>query len=424
MLEQTSLNGVVYLSLELEEKGKTKLVTKNAILTNIQFGPYKPIIIHQNPRTEVIMIEYPEENNAGYLYQREDNQWNLIQEVDAVTQPDDITTNYLYGMAIYKDTETTYTVPYMIQNEPNVTLDITPDINVCSMPPTMTGYPYDIEFTYKSELIDLIGHLTATYADKYKRPLNPSFIKGNKYFPTSVDNLTTTVSDICKVPKKYPVVVMLNKHADSAEFACIDLEPGYTPEELEVAESFDAYYKEDTPRGGKHYLVKPNKDNTEFKYRISKQLEVQVHCLITFYGINGQFLNSNPSETSFEQYDVVGHQSTIITTTDAPDNVSEIVDELMIAITKLGTTGKIKAIRAYKTIDDISRADFTAIARLYNTDIKPFESDIPKDSLPWVLAEYASLVIPARLKHSTSRNGVPYLVYLANIITSKETKND
>lgn len=425
MLEQSSLNGAVYLSLEANENGKTKLTSKSAILSNIEFGPFNNIILHQNPRTDMILIEYPDENNKGYLYNKVDNEWVLIQELTASTKEDDILSDYLYGMAKYNDNGEIYTVPYMIKNEPpNITLEIIPDRHKCTMPPTLTGYPYDQVFTYPEPLINLIGDLTATYTDKYKRPLHPSFIQSNKYFPTSVDNLTTTFKDISNVPRKYPIVVMLNNHGGITKYACIDLEPGYTDEDLKLAESFDAYYVEDTPRGGKHYLVKPNPDNNEFKYRITEHLEVQVHCLITFYGINGQYRTDNPTESTFDEYTIVGHNTMDMISSDAPDGIDDLLSEIIKAIDLLGTTGKIRALRAYKTISDDSLADFTALARLYHTDIEPFKSEIPTESLPWVLAEYASAIIPARLKHSTSRNGVPYLVYLANKIIFKGVKNN
>ena len=420
MLEQSSLNGAVYLSLELVENGKTKLITKNAILSNIEFGPPSEIVLHQNPRTELILIEYVNENSEGYLYEKSHDKWIKVDQIKSTNQIDDTLNRYLYGMATYKDKNTTYTVPYMIQNEPpNITLDIVPNRDECIMPPTLTGYPYDQIFTYDNKLIDLIGKLTATYTDKYKRPLHPAFMKSNKYFPVALENIATTFMEISKTPKPFPIVVMLNSSTTYADFACIDLEPGYTPDELVVAESFDAYYVEDTPRGGKHYLVKPNKENTEFKYRISEHLEVQVHCLITFYGINGKFLNDNPSESSFESYTVVGHNTMSLISTEAPTDIIDIVSEVTKAVDILGTTGKIKALRVYKTEPDDSRADFTALARLYYTDIIQFKTEIPIGSLPWVLAEYASTIIPARLKHSTSRNGVPYLVYLANKIVFK-----
>lgn len=426
MLEQSSLNGAVYLSLELVENGKPKLITKNAILSNIQFGPPSEIILHQNPRTDLILMEYVNEDSEGYLYKKSKDKWIKIDQIKSTTQIDDTLNRYLYGMATYKDKDITYTVPYMIQNEPpNITLDIVPKRDECIMPPTLTGYPYDRIFTYDDRLINLIGNLTATYTDKYKRPLHPAFIKSNKYFPVALENISTTFKEISNNPKPFPIVVMLNSSKTSAEFACIDLEPEYTPEELAIAESFDAYYVEDTPRGGKHYLVKPNKDNTEFKYRISEHLEVQVHCLITFYGINGKYLTDNPKESSFDKYTAVGRNKMSMISTDVPEDIADIVSEVTKAVEILGTTGKIKAQRAYKTIPDASRADFTALARLYYTDIIQFKNEIPIESLPWVLAEYASTIIPARLKHSTLRNGVPYLVYLANkIIFKGDNQND
>ena len=57
----------------------------------------------------------------------------------------------------------------------------------------------------------------------------------------------------------------------------------------------------------------------------------------------------------------------------------------------------------------------------YGYTILPFIKEIPENMLPWVLAEYTSNIIPARLKHIDNRQGVPYLVYLAlKIIKNRE----
>lgn len=409
MLEQSTQNGAVYLSQEKEEKGKTKLITKSVVINRVQFGPPSPIIIHRNPYTSKILVEYPNETeNNGYIY---DN-GVLAQRINATTNPEDDLLHYLYGVARVEDER----VPYFIQNTPRVTLDDMPDKEHFTLPPTVGGYPYDTVFTYNPKLISLLGDIKATYVDKYKRPIHPAYIKRGRFFPVELDNVTTLFGELADSNKPFPVVIQLDK----TDFGCIDLEPGYTDDEYELAASFDAYYVEDTPNGGKHFIVK-NTDNA-YKYRLSEHIEGLVNTAVTLYGINGEWLNDQPEDVSFSDYTEVGNKQRSITISDKrPDGLDNVVADITQAIEQMGSTGKRRAKRAYKTSDDESWCDFTALSRLYRFDIFPLKASISDDMLPWVLAEYGATVIPARLKHQTTRNGVPYLIYLSHkIIHNKQ----
>ena len=407
MLEQSTQNGAVYYAEEKEENGKKKLITRSVVINQVQFGQPCLINIHRNPRTDSILVEYPEENGSnGYIYQ--DGQ--LIRQIPSVTNSDDEVFSYLYGIALI---ENKY-VPYFIQNNPTTTLDKLPDRNQFILPSTLRGYPYDQTFAYDPALSSLLSDVKATYVDRYKRPIHPVYIERERYFPVNMDNVATTFKDIAKVPKAFPIVVSL----DGVDIACIDLEPGYTEADERLAQSFDAYYVEDTPNGGKHFLVKNDED--VYKYRVSDHIEILINTMATIYGLNGTWLTHTPNKVVFDKYDEVGNNTPVSISAKQPPGLAELVHEVTSAIERIGSTGKRRAKRAYTTSDNKSWCDFTALSRLYRFDIKPFEESIPKELLPWVLAEYGSTVIPSRLKHQTERLGVPYLVYLSYKVINPE----
>lgn len=404
MLEQSTKNGAVYLSQEKEEDGRKKLITQSVVINRVAFGPPTAIIIHRNPATPKILVEYPHENdNNGYIY----SDGTLEQQIVATTNPNDDVLHYLYGLAEINN----QIMPYFIQNTPNVTLDIEPDRSAFKLPPTVRGYPYNTTFTYDKRLIDLVGHVKSTYVDKYKRPIHPVYIERSRFFPVELDNVSTTFKEIINKQPFFPIVLQLN----NTDFGCIDLEPGYTEEEYNIATSFDAYYVEDTPNGGKHFLIKNN--DSGYKYELSKNIEGIANTAITLYGLNSKWLNDTPNLVTFNHYSEVGNKTVPLNiSNNRPDNIDKVLTDITHAIEHMGSTGKRRAKRAYKTSNDDSWCDFTALSRLYHFDIRPLQSSIPKNMLPWVLAEYAATVIPARLKHQTMRNGVPYLTYLSNKI--------
>lgn len=408
MLEQSTQNGAVYLSQEKEEKGSARLVTKPVVINRVEFGPPSPIIIHRNPRTSKVLVEYPNETeNNGYIY----GNGVLEQQISATTNPDDDLLEYLYGLAKVEGD----IVPYFIQNTPRVTLDDTPNREHFVLPPTVSGYPYERLFSYDPKLVSLLSDIKATYIDKYKRPIHPVYIQRGRFFPVELDNVSTTFGELATVNKLFPVAIQLDK----TDFGCIDLEPGYTEEDYELASSFDAFYVEDTPNGGKHFLVKTTDD--AYKYQLTNHIEVLVNTAVTMYGINEEWLNDQPNAVTFHGYTEVGStQATIDMSDKRPDGLDNIVADITKAIDQIGSTGKRRARRAYKTSDDESWCDFTALSRLYRFDIQPLQASISDDMLPWVLAEYGASVIPARMKHQTTRNGIPYLTYLAHKIIYNE----
>lgn len=404
MLEQSTQNGAVYLSQEKIENGQMKLVTKSVVINRIKFGPPSSIIIHRSPRTTTILVEYPEENgNNGYIY----NDNRLEKRIPAVTNADDDLLTYLYGIAIVDDE----VVPYFIQNNPVVSITDVPDRDAFSLPPTVGGYPYDNVFTYDERIIALLGNAKATFVDRYKRPIHPVYMTRNRFFPTDLDTVNTTFGELVQTKQPFPLVVQLN----NTSFGCLDLEPGYTEEEYDLATSFDAYYVEDTPNGGKHFLIRNTDEG--YKYTLSENLEGITNTAITIYGLNGQWLNDNPDAVTFDAYTEVGTAQTQFEINEnRPAGLDTVVADVTHAIDQMGSTGKRRALRAYKTSDDESWCDFTALSRLYRFDILPFKSSIPEEMLPWVLSEYGASIIPSRMKHQSNRNGVPYLTYLAHKI--------
>lgn len=411
-LEQSKLNNPVYFTKETkDERGRDKLINKTVNIGSIKFGMPMHIAIHRNPATTDIMVVYdnlPQPN--GYIY---DKDGNPVRRVVSKNNKDDKIFKYWYGTAEVDG----YKTPYLIQNKPPHTADLSTDLSHFELPPVLKGFGYDRIFSYDDKLIALIGDRPATFTDKYKRPLNfISLLNKQLYFPVALDKIATKFSQVAKQKVPFPAVVIINPEGRPIKYATIDLEPGYSDEDKQLADSFDAYYREDTPRGGKHYLVRTSDDSDAFKYRLTPKIEAQTRAQITFYGINGEFLNDDPEISDFSEYEAVGTNDSVVIDPHAPEGVDETIDQCRDLIAKMGTTGARQAKRVYLTDTDLSHADFMALLCLYRTDIKPLEEYIPKDMLPWVLAGYASTIIPGRVKHNTMRNGVPYLVYLATKI--------
>lgn len=422
MITQSKLNGPLYLNHIDIENGKEKLMSKALPIPDIKFGYPQSINIHMNPYTESILLERVYDDAPPDYRMYTNNKFTTTLSPTQDEMMEDTVHSYYYGIAEYA----TERMPYLIQNEPPVSIDVLPDYETFTLPPILSGYPYEQTFTYSDELLNVIGHLPATYTDRYKRPINASAMNNGYYFPTTIDKVTTPMRDLVGKHTHYPIVVRLNDYTAESVFVCLDLEPGYTDEELEIAESYDVIYKEETPRGGKHYLARIKDGENVFKYRISTHLEAQINCQITFYGINGQIINPNAEPISLSKYEEVGNKSNITAIMDKPPGVDELIARLEEYNVRLGSTGKQAAKRVYVYDKDDSHADFMALLRIYRLDILPNIKllSISDDALPWVLAGYAQDIIPARLKHADDRAGVPYLVYIANkIIGGPHAKN-
>lgn len=390
MIEQSKRNGPVYYS----EAGE-KLISKKIPIPDIKFG--KPIEVLFRQKDNIIEVE---PIGAGY---------SLIylngQYIDkGPSSPRGF--RYLAGIAEYEEKKT----PYFIQNTPPVTLEDTLDIYNMMLPVSLTGYSYQQTFVFPEELLPISGDLPATYVDYYKRPMNPELLTSGVYIPIGIDMVKTTVSEIARIPRNFPIVVNLV----GTDYAVIDLEPGYTEDDLQEAESYSYIYKEDTVRGGKHYLIRTTEKG--FKYRASKHLEIINRTMCTFYGINGTVVDLNAPAVSFEDrnYEEVGRQS--VTLKEAPEGVREVVVSLKDINLNRPTLGKVRT--AYELDSDKSHADYMALRTIFYDDIYTHVPEIiaygmTKEDLPWVLAEYGGGMIPYREKHDTERRGCPYLVYVA-----------
>ncbi len=413
MIEQTGLNAPLRYTKEVVENGKDKLISKTVIIDNVLFGPPEKIQIHRKRGENELYLVKREIQKEYYLY-KNNKLLNKLILTDEQVQNDEIT-NYLYGIAKYNGE----IVSYLIQNTPNVRITNKPSYDEFMLPSIFRGFTYNMTFMYNKQLIELIGNLPATYTDKHKRPINSNALKYNLHYPISMDKITSTFQQIAnKYDYHMPIVVNLS----NTEFGCIDLEPNYTQNDLKLADSFDAYYVEDTPRGGKHYLVKI-KQSSVFKYRINDKIEVQANCQITLYGRNGIFKSNNVEYSDFSKYKVIGHTSNEITLTTKPPEVTNIVNNLYNNKTLLSDTYMKQLQRNYLVDNDASHADFMLMYDIYKKAIKPLQSQYNTQLLPWILAEYSVKYLPPRAKHSSERCGVPYLVYVADKIINNQTTN-
>lgn len=396
MIEQSKLNGPLYYSNVVNDK----LISKQINPSDVSFGPYREIRVYKQDSGYVVEDLL---SQKAYYYEKGVRQ----NEVDFV----DHGKRYLAGVAQYDDNKT----QYLIQNTPDIVSlqDTLP--KEFHAPVSMTGYPYDQRFTFSDDFIDLIKDLPATYVDKYKRPLNLDMFREGFYLPINIASVTSKVSDLeFNIP--FPIVVNL----EHSEYAVIDLEPGFTDKDLNLIKDFDLIYQEDTPRGGKHLLVR-TKDKA-FKFRISKNCEVVNQSMCTFYGINGKVLDTNAEYVTFsdKNYTEVGRDKVVIT--KASKHVMTFVEQIK-AFYKDDPYGEQLATHEYTHETDLSLADFKALVHLYRNNVKPLVdvegSNVSPGDIPWILAEYARTVIPYREKHDSNRLGAPYLVYVATAVIKR-----
>lgn len=407
MLEQSKLNGPVYHS-----KTNTKSVaTRQVDIPDIKFGPPVALIIHRNPMSDKLLVE-DVQNQEAYVYGQ-----HCEQLVKPITYENDKLYKYYCGIAEFENEKQVY----WIKNQPPVTISDQVVLTELTLPASITGYPYEQTFTFSDELIDILGPLTATYVDKYKRPLNAEAMENDIYLPIGIDKVTSKFHEIVNKHTHFPIVCQL----DETPFGLLDLEPGYTDEELAEAESYQYIYKETTPRGGIHYLIRT--DSEAFKYRVSEHLEVIVNAMVTFYG-GGEIKDINAPtipESQFSEYKELGHQSIEVKKSDK--DVVAIVDKLQFANKRDKTLGEQMVTKQYEIDHDLSHADFMSCIHLMEHNIGPYLKSIKTfgftdDDIPWIIAEYVSRLIEFRLKHNREIVGVPYLVYVATKVYSQYTK--
>lgn len=411
MIEQSTLNGPIYLSESSGKILKSQQISPNDIL----FGPYKSIFI-KGCEDHSFKYKYIDTTNAYHVINQEQNPC------------EDFADGFFYnvGLCLYEDTEHLY----FIQNDPVISKpELVMEKDIMIAPSSLIGYPYTQKFHISKDLVNYIGKdLPATYVDKFKRPLNPTFLKNGIYLPINIDHITTTLDEITSVDKYFPVVVNFK----NTDYAIVDLEPNHTPDELKNAESLNYFYKEDTPRGGKHYIIKTH--SSGFKYRISENLEIINQSMCTLYGINPvlNLTNTEYEDLDSKNYTVIGNKSTTVVKSDK--DYSKTIQAIH-SFHKESSPSYHHIKNNYENDKDASHADFIALYILYLEDIKPalFNDPIVQgslfqkndsytyDDLPWILYEYAMTlnIIPYRDKHSTLRKGVPYLVYVASAVIDR-----
>lgn len=397
MLEQTRKNGRVYNV----QPGEKSVLSKTAKIPEYEFGPYRPITVYRVNDYEMWVKD--EAHGDWYHYKGDSYPLALISQKDFHEEPAP-GCFYLYGMAGQGD----LTIPYFVQDMPYVQKHIIPDIQAMEMPFSMRALDYGRRFTYPKGLKDLLRDCPAAYADRYKRPVIRS--QGHTY-PISLAKQSYKWEELPEA--RYPVVVDLS----GTKFAVLDLEPMHTTDEEMTYESIMGYYEEETIRGGKHKLVRL--DDPTFKFRYGKGLELIVNGMVTFYGIKGVMLSSNPPPMQTTGFAPVGHVARMMRPIDMPSEIQSLLAKLETYTGDLSLI-KIKIRDKHRLNADNSNREFNILLDLYKIAIAPYRSQFDDGSLPWVLAAYARDVIEPREKHATQRNGLPYLVYLSAIICEKK----
>lgn len=397
MLEQTRKNGRVYNV----QPGETSVLSKQAKIPEYEFGPYRPITVYRIHDYEMWVKD--EAHGDWYHYKGDTYPLTLVSREDH--HEESVSGDfYLYGMADHVGD----LIPYFVQDMPYVQKHIVPDIQFMEMPFSMRALDYGRIFTYPQTLKDLLKNCPVAYADRFKRPV----IRSNGHtYPISLEKKSFRWNDLPNAA--YPVVADIS----GTNFAVLDLEPVRTSDEELTYESIMGYYEEETMRGGRHKLVKLN--DPTFKFRYGKGLELIANGMITFYGINGVMLSSDPIPMKTTGFAPVGHVARTIKPMDVPS-------EIMLLVAKLETyTGDLDLIRIkirdrHRLNTDNSNREFNMLLDLYRVAVAPYRREFPEDSLPWILTACARDMIKPREKHATTRNGLPYLVYLSAIICEKK----
>lgn len=401
MIEQSKLNGPVYCS---EHEGKS-LSSQTVNITDISFGIPTRLIIHTRDGYGPVLLENPADK-TGIVINENGEILKYLENVQ--TYNNETCHEYYYGVAKYKGERH----PYWIKNIPPVGLDDLGDFKHMNLPSAIVGYPYTQTFDFSTELIDIIGNLQATYVDRFKRPINPDLIQRHLYYPISIDNVKTKFKDISVHPTKFPIVCNLK----DTEFCVFDLEPGFSEADKAKAESYDIIYKEETPRGGIHYLARTN--DMTFKYRFTEKLELITNTMVTFYGINCEMINKDakPITNFSDEWKPVGVSTvTIESATVDIVKINNIVDKLKETFTTQNYWVR-HALSRYNNYDsDESRAEFAFMGSIYRNVLEKLQlfQEATDDEKAWILGQFTQNMIPFRLKHNTARNQIPYLVYSA-----------
>lgn len=416
MLEQSALHGRIFRS---DLMGKT-LVSKPVPLDTIQFGPMRPVQIYRISDKELWVQDKHKGDWYHYLGSFGSLDLPLVGTYprEKIRISDYISGDgffYYYGKALCdaknagsrngKKVEQLY----FVQNEPPVSYAGIPDVNRIQIPLTLQTLDYDRSFHYPEKIKTLLEGIPACYVDRYKRPIKQAY---GRTYPIAMEQVKTTWKELPETT--YPVVVDFGK----TSYAVADLEPEHTSDDLAHFMSLPGFYEEETPRGGKHKVVRIDSDS--FKFRYSPGLEIINQSQVTLYGIGAKWLKDDPENLDITAYHKIGHtEHQVFAVLERPD-VSDAVKAIRRKAEENLSMGVEAASQLYRTDPDESHGEFVALRTLYKQDIKPYANQFPSGLLPWILESYASDVITHREKHETMRSGLPYLVYLAAIIIGKE----
>lgn len=408
MLEQSTLHGRIFHS---EFSSKT-LASKPASIGDISFGPMRLIDIYRISDWE-FWVQHKKTGEWYYYHGTPETQIHPLAGIFSKNDPKigikagEEHFSYYYGKALHKKSnmEDPLETSYFVQNEPSVNFEGIPDINFMELPLTLQALDYNRIFRYPKEIKQLLAAVPACYVDRYKRPIKRIY---GRTYPISMEKVTTTWKDLPETT--YPVVIDFSK----TNFAVADLEPEHTAEDLKHFDSLSGYYEEETPRGGRHKVIRV--EDGRFKFRYSTGLEIINQSQVTLYGINGIWLSDEPEITGVSSYQKVGHVERECTARLERPDVSEEIALLKAKAEENISMAKMTAAKLYAADPDDSHGEFNVLNLLFHQDIKPYARHFSPDLLPWILEGYASDIISHREKHETLRNGVPYLVYLSDII--------
>lgn len=396
MLEQIRKNGRVYDV----RPGEKSVLSRHAAIPDYEFGPYRPVSVYRKDDQEMWVKD--ESHGTWYHYAGSGYMLQLSSTTD-VHEEHGQGCFYLYGMADSKDGRT----PYFVQDAPYVSRPLIPDVQVMEMPFSMLSLDYGRTFSYPSRLKDMLKDCPVAYADRFKRPI---VREAGHTYPISLAKRPSKWGDLPE--SYYPVVADLS----GTHFAVLDLEPVHTEDEEAAYEAVTGYYEEKTMRGGKHKLVRL--DDTTFKFRYGSGLELIANGMVTFYGINGRMLASDPPPMETTGFAPVGHAARMMKPMDTPKDVALLVRKLEEYAGDM-SAHKARIRERHRMNPDNSLREFNILTDVYRDILIQYREDFSDDILPWVLASYAGDIIEPREKHGTSRNGVPYLVYLSAIICER-----
>lgn len=392
LIEQTTKKGIYYVSSIKLENGKKRLVSEIADLSSLILGKGIKAQIWKD-KTSIWLVA------SGKTALFKLNHFVRFSKPSLSAQKTD---ELFLSLGKYKDESTLVWSKDQVKEDPNFKVDW----QKLTLPISIAGFVYDESFSYSKELTQILGKGKAAFIDSIKRPLSvPSLLNHGTYYPKSLDKSSFSFKDLAKYGLNLPIAVDMGSLEN---LACLDLEPHFTQEDLDLANSFDAYYVEETPRGGRHYLIKAKGD--AYKYRLTKNLEAQINASVTWYGLFGKWLKDNAQESDLSKYKIVGKRKEDLKINECPPRAQSLFETIKTFgdIDKI-VLNKIKWI--YETDDDPSHADWMAILTIYNR-LKPNFTTEDMDTRGWVLELFARNLIPYRPKHDTDRCGVSYLTYL------------